>query len=273
MNKQWTRRAFVKTGLCGVAVLALPISCGEAPIDSGFTDDFRTGRDSGVEPGRYFNYREYEAIRALTGVVIPEGDTPGAITAVVVDYIDFLLGAFTVDPPRIFAAGPYSGRHGGENKFDKYLPLSRVKHIGWQTYIEGSKGIPEREFNGPVVGLQEIYSQGVIAFDEIAQSDFGADFAQCDFSDQKSIAKKVGDDFMDIVFEHVVEGMYAAPEYGGNQKMVGWKNIDYEGDRQPVGYSREQMEQPDPLPLLTQSELDEAVKLLQMIFEPLEEIY
>ena len=38
--------------------------------------------------------------------------------------------------------------------------------------IEGSQGMPEREFNGPVVGLQERYREGLAAL--------GEDFAEVD---------------------------------------------------------------------------------------------
>jgi hypothetical protein len=31
--------------------------------------------------------------------------------------------------------------------------------------------------------------------------------------------------------------MYGAPEYGGNQGLVGWHNIDFAGDVQPRGYT------------------------------------
>ena len=40
--------------------------------------------------------------------------------------------------------------------------------------LEGSMGRPEREFNGPVVGLQERYREGLAAL--------GADFTEVDGS-------------------------------------------------------------------------------------------
>ena len=43
---------------------------------------------------------------------------PGAGEAGAADYVDRLLGAFAFDPPRIWAGGPYSGRHGGAPGFD-----------------------------------------------------------------------------------------------------------------------------------------------------------
>jgi hypothetical protein len=31
--------------------------------------------------------------------------------------------------------------------------------------------------------------------------------------------------------------MYSAPEYGGNADLVGWREIDFPGDRLPDGYT------------------------------------
>ena len=259
-----TRRRFLQLGLSGMAIIALPVGCGDIASE---TSTAIKGVNN-AEPGRFFDAHQYETIRALTGLIIPEDQDPGAVTACVVDYIDYLLGAFTVDPPRIFAAGPFSGRHGGENNFRVYLPLSRVKEIAWRTYIEGSQGFPEREFNGPVTGLQEIYTTGVEQLDLLAQERFGALFVDLDPSQQTKVQRKADKDFIQTVFNHTVEGMYAAPEYGGNQDLAGWKYIGYEGDRQPIGYSRQQMEQIDSAGTLSRTELEQAAEFVRMVFAP-----
>src|SRR5258708_7466018 len=82
-------------------------------------------------------------------LIPPDGARwPGAAAAGVPDYIDGFLAAFTFDPPRIFAGGPFSGRWGGEPGFDRWLPLGRMEELAWRTRIEGSNGRAEREFNG-----------------------------------------------------------------------------------------------------------------------------
>jgi hypothetical protein len=262
-----SRRRFMKIGLYGSAVLVIPagpLGCGD---DEGGEKE-QGPSDPSQEEGRFFNEQQYESVEALTGFIIPEDEDPGAVTARVVDYIDFLLGAFKVDPPRIYAAGPFSGRHGGENGFSVYLPLSRVKEIAWRNHIEGSQGIPEREFNGPVVGLQEIYTKGIEELESVSQSRFQAPFKDLEREEQKTVWKRMDAKFRDAVFEHTVEGMYGAPEYGGNQGLVGWKYIHYEGDRQPIGYTRKQMEEPDEelgAVTLSKKETDEAVAFLQRL--------
>ncbi len=104
---------------------------------------------------------EYAMLRAACAQLLPSDQgAPGAEEAGVADYIDILLGAFTFDPPRIWAGGPSSGRAGGAAGFGTFHRLTPLDELAWRMRIEGSQGLPEREFNGPVVGLQEIYRRG-----------------------------------------------------------------------------------------------------------------
>jgi hypothetical protein len=157
---------------------------------------------------------------------------PASGAAGVADYIDGLLGAFTVDPPRIWAGGPFSGRHGGlaptQTGFAAFLPLGPAEELAWRTRIEGSKGRPEREFNGPVRGLQEEYTEGLAAL--------GADFAAVTAEEQNERLDRVPD-FKALLYRHACEGMYADPAYGGNRDGAGWKTIGFAGDTQPRGWT------------------------------------
>jgi hypothetical protein len=178
---------------------------------------------------------EYRTLTAMCDQLIPADDTPGATEAGVADYIDGFLGAFSFDPPHIWAGGPTSGRFGGPAKFAGFIPLTALDEMAWRTRIEGSRGRPEREFNGPVVGLQERYRAGLAAL--------GADF--CDASPEEQVRRmRLHRDFTELVYEHACEGMYGAPEYGGNRNLVGWSNIGYAGDVQPRGWSDAEVSQP-----------------------------
>jgi hypothetical protein len=42
---------------------------------------------------------------------------------------------------------------------------------------------------------------------------------------------------MDVLISHTIEGCLAAPEYGGNRQLAGWKMVGLEGDTQPLGFS------------------------------------
>jgi hypothetical protein len=63
-----------------------------------------------------------------------------------------------------------------------------------------------------------------------------------------------------VAFPHTLQFMYGAPEYGGNRDLVGWEFTNYDGDVQPRGYSREEVEQPDdPGPLAALPQLPAGV--------------
>lgn len=172
---------------------------------------------------------ERVTIAAAAERLIPATDGhPGADALAVVDYIDGLLDAFAVDPPRIWAGGPFSGRAGGEASFARFLPLSRLEALAWRTRIEGSQGIAERERMGPVVGWQTQYRNAVVAL--------GADFVAVDAEEQDR-RLEADEEFRQLLYEHAVEGAYSAPEYLGNRDATGWIAIGFPGDVQPRGYT------------------------------------
>jgi hypothetical protein len=182
----------------------------------------------------FFDERELAVLAAAVDRLIPPDDegAPGAAAVGVVDYIDSLLGAFTFDPPRIFAGGPFSGRWGGDASFDRWLPLGTMEELAWRTRIEGSQGRPEREFNGPVVGLQQRYREGLGAL--------GPDFVGIDGEVQD---RRLDHDpaFKRLLYEHACEGMYGDPVYGGNRDFAGWDTAEWIGDIQPRGYTDDEV--------------------------------
>src|ERR1700683_5874446 len=74
---------------------------------------------------------EYSTLRAACAQMLPSSEgAPGAEEAGVADYIDGFLGAFSFDPPRIWAGGPTSGRHGGEASVRRFHRLSGAPRLG-----------------------------------------------------------------------------------------------------------------------------------------------
>jgi len=185
--------------------------------------------------GIWLTDEERRTLGALCDRLIPAEDGPGALEAGAVDYIDVLLGAFTFDPPRIWAGGPGSGRAGGPRGFEDFVPLGPLDELAWRTRIEGSSGISDREFNGPVIGYQQRYREGLASL--------GTGFAEATAGEQRDLMER-HEEFVDLVFEHACEGMYGAPEYGGNRDLVGWRSIDFAGDVQPRGWTDTEVSNP-----------------------------
>lgn len=181
----------------------------------------------------WFDEHDHAVITAAADRLIPPDPAtgaPGAGAAGVADYIDTLLGAFSFDPPRIFAGGPFSGRHGGDDGFATFLPLGRLEELAWRTRIEGSRGLPEREINGPAVGWQEQYRAGI--------DRLGPDFADGSTSDDERDRRLDHDPaFKALLYEHACEGMYGDPVYGGNRDQQGWRFIGFPGDVMPRGWT------------------------------------
>ncbi len=181
---------------------------------------------------------EHRTLTAALDRVIPGDDlSPGAGAAGGADYVDQLLGAFGFDPPHIWAGGPFSGRHGGEASFGDWLDLGRIEELAWRMRIEGSRGHPEREFNGPVVGWQEHYRTGLAGL--------GVDFAEVDRSEQEErLRSRIDDDFRALLFQHGCESLYGDPTYGGNRAGLAWTAIGFAGDVQPRGWTDEEVTNP-----------------------------
>lgn len=136
---------------------------------------------------------------------------PGATEAAVVDYVDGLLGAFAVDPPRIWARTPRG------NTFHELSPFE------------------ERAWRERIGALQARYAEGLARL--------GEDFADVDGEEQDR-RLRAHPRFTALLYEHACEGMYGAPAYGGNRDLAGWRAIGFEGDVQPRGYSPEEVSAP-----------------------------
>ena len=82
--------------------------------------------------------------------------------------------------------------------------------------IEGSQGQPEREFNGPVIGLQERYRRRA--------GRPGPPTSPRPTSEQRVAGCASDEDFCELLWQQhcCEEGMYEKrPQYGGNRDAVG----------------------------------------------------
>jgi hypothetical protein len=239
LDERFTRRSLVRsTGAAGLLALVAPAHV-RALIDE-------VAR--GAAGGRFLRARELRTLRAVTARLIPgppEDPDPGALEARCAEAIDLLLGAFEVHPPLIHAGGPFSGRAGGRrDDFAHFVALDRHAALGWRIRLEGSRGMKEREFAGPVRGLQQIYREGLAHLDARA----GGDFAALPAPAQDALLLDATDpqvqELVDTALGHTLEAMYGPPEYGGNHGLVGWSYTRWPGDRQPRGFSNREVSEP-----------------------------
>lgn len=182
-----------------------------------------------------------ERLATLAGVVdrvVPADDgRPGALAARCHEGIDALLGAFRSDPPRIYAGGPFSDRAGSEvNHFARFLPLDAYETRAWRRRVRR---------------YQRTYEKGLDALAAAAPG-----FADLPGPARDVVLRTTRDPavtaMLGLAVPHTFETCFGAPEYGGNRRTVGWQAIGFEGDRQPRGYTRREVEDPErePLPLL-----------------------
>jgi hypothetical protein len=227
-----SRRSFLRAG-GALGLLAL--------IPPGRVDALLAAAPAPGQGGRFLTAHELDTLRALVARLVPgppEDPDPGALETGAAEAIDLLLGAFAVDPPMIHAGGPYSGRHGGHDDFADFVRLDRHAELGWRIRLEGSLGRPDREFAGPVRGLQQIYREGLAHLDERAP---GGDFAALPAPAQDLILSDQSDaavqELVGAAFSNTLEAMYGPPEYGGNRGLAGWTYTGWDGDRQPAGFT------------------------------------
>lgn len=205
---------------------------------------------------RFFTPHQAAVVTAATARIAPgprddpaEKGHPGAREADVTGYIDTTLAALQDDPPAVFADGPWSNRHtSGPNLMAGFATLDPVARIAWGKRL---------------AKWRRQYQAGIEALDKLAGGDFTK--AAKDKQD-KILATASVSTFTSLLFEHTIEGLYGAPEYGGNRGGSGWKEIGFPGDIQPRGYTADEVERSDGPDLLENTGIiADVIKLLGVV--------
>jgi gluconate 2-dehydrogenase gamma chain len=188
----------------------------------------------------FFDQHQAAVVEDATARIAPgpgddpaEAGHPGAREADVTGYIDTVLGALgtlhdDAPPPMIVAGGPWSNRHtSGPDLMARFTALDPVAQIAWRKRL---------------TAWRSQYQDGIAALDKLAGGDFTKATPQ---KQDKILATQSVSSFTSLLFEHTIEGLYAAPEYGGNRGLAGWKDIGFPGDIQPRGYTSDEVERSD----------------------------
>ena len=191
-----------------------------------------------VRPYLVLTAHEAAVVEEATARLIPgphddpaEAGHPGAREAGVTRYIDTMLGALDLKPPKVFAGGPFSNRHGSPvDDMATFIGLDLPHATAWKSRL---------------ASFRRAYTTGVLALDLAA----GGEFATAPIAVKDRVLAADTDGFMTMLFGHAIEGMYSVPEYGGNAGEVGWIDISFPGDVQPLGYDAREVSHsdgPDP---------------------------
>jgi hypothetical protein len=234
-----SRRAVLKVlGASSVASLSVP-ACG----------GYDGPTPQPAKPGVFFTDPERRALGALANHVVPsEPGAPGAAELGAAAYIERLLTAFDVDPPALFADGPFSGRQplpdgkGGAgatppNDFVRFRRLDRVTEMAWRIRLYGSKGVDGGSLNDGIVavvtGLRPLFKDGL----STAVAEAKAPIETLSSDDLRDVFGGLDPELQAALIDLVPQAVFGAPEYGGNPDGAGWKLAHFEGDSQPLGYS------------------------------------
>jgi len=230
----------------------------------------RVERTWAAARGRFFTSQERRTLDALADSILPPDADPGAAALGATRYIEGLLTAFDRHVPRIYAGGPFSGRQPfidyergvpahrrPRNSFKHFVPLTRLQDLNWRWQIQGTAGLSaadqalvaplDAQLGGPLPGLRDVYRGGLSSLDAFSRTQAGAAFVDLDAATRTKVLNAARTsfpvlarrdrNFIQLVARHAIEGVCAAPEYGGNARTRGWKMLGLEGDSQPLGYA------------------------------------
>lgn len=235
------RRSFLRYSAFGGAVLCLPW----APA---------CGGSSTRAAARFFDGRQKSVIAGLADALVPEDETVGAVRAGAIEYIDLYLAAFENEVPNLYAHGPFSGRRpfpslvdGGPsadfppNDFLRYKPLTRLQELFFRIELYGAESVEGGNRNAPLVpawpGLRPLYGDAAATLIAWTQEQGYAEFVDAPAEERLAVFAELPEDFQDAFRKNIAEGMFAAPEYGGNTDGVAWEDYQWSGDSQPLGHT------------------------------------
>ncbi len=199
----------------------------------------------------FFDADERAAMEALAEAIVPEDQTVGAAGAHAVEYIDRFLSCFETPVPTLYRGGPFSGRapypdpqtgeptdRYPENRFLEFLPPTRMQELAFKILLYGSDSVPGGNQNAPVVpatpGLRALYRTGLA---QLREAEGTLDFPTLEPAARLAAFDATSREFQQAVATHLAEGLFCAPEYGGNAEAVVWRDYHYDGDSQPLGHT------------------------------------
>ena len=219
-RREFTRRELLQ-GAGAVGAVTATAGSAELEATRGRAVEPSTEQTTLTAPARetyeHLTAEEAELLEAIADHLIPADESgPGAVEARAVHYIDRALGGALADTHDAYRSGLAA--------FDRYCRASR---------------------GGPFLALERRDRISVLIDVETG----AATGANTGFV-RSSAA------FFDMVRDHVLEGTFGDPYYGGNANFVGWDLIGYPGVRTAVTPVDQRRLESDELPPYRRSAYD-----------------
>ncbi|HEX7005438.1 MAG TPA: gluconate 2-dehydrogenase subunit 3 family protein [Trueperaceae bacterium] len=214
----------------------------------------------------FFSSHEARTVEALAATILPgTADDPGAREGGVLNYIDHLLAHRHGFAQPIYRMPPFAEPYFGEEPPEEAEGPQPI-------WVEADK-LPRYGYQSSLTP-REIYRKGVQQVDAYCRERFGAPFVELAEGDQEAVVETMAEspgevfgpvapgqpqrgggpqdevgfhapalrEFFEVVRNHVIEGMFADPLYGGNRNLAGWYLLGYPGAQRaytPVEFQTE----------------------------------
>jgi gluconate 2-dehydrogenase gamma chain len=165
------------------------------------------------QPAGYTFLRPQEAqfVEALVDHMVPKDElTPSGTDIGIATFIDRALAGSWGKGDRLYMQGPWA------------------------------KGTPNQGYQLPLTPAA-LYRAAIEGSDAYCRKTFGQSFDKCTAEQKETFLKDLsggkitlagglpGRDFFSLLYQNVMEGMFADPIYGGNKDKIGWKMLGFPG--------------------------------------------
>jgi gluconate 2-dehydrogenase gamma chain len=183
-----------------------------------------------------FTPEEAATVDALMSRLMPGSpDDPGAHEAGVVTYVDTALAWHEGNDQGTYIKPPFAMTYTGSTP-----PANDMVHGVRVIWVQESELV--RYGAQSMYTPKETYRMSLPIIDRHAESTYGGKFTDLSPDQQDAIitdlaagtvpgfkTKAACTGFFALLRNHMLEGMFSDPLYGGNRDMVGWKMIKYPG--------------------------------------------
>jgi len=203
------RRDFLSgVGIAGAAAALSPATPAVAQTQAQAKDQPLPPQAAGYT---YFKPTEVEFIEALVDHMVPKDElTPSGTDIGIATYIDRALAGSWGKGDRLYMQGPWG------------------------------KGTPNQGYQLPLTPAA-LYRAAIAGTNAYCRKTFGQSFDRCTAQQKETFLKDLqagkitldgglpGRVFFGVLYENVMEGMFADPIYGGNKDKIAWKMLGFPG--------------------------------------------